>query len=136
LLLASDDYFEFDLSQFIAAYSGKDALVAVHDIGDKKRASQFGVVEVQDGKIVKCEEKPVHPRSSLIGIACYLLPPRLFPVLSRYRRDHPEIDQLGHFITYLVECDTVDAYVFTELWLDTAAIISSSGQAETPGESK
>jgi len=69
LVLASDDYFEFDLAQFIAAYSGKNPLVAVHDIGDKKRASQFGVVEVEKGRIVKCEEKPIRPKASLIGIA-------------------------------------------------------------------
>jgi glucose-1-phosphate thymidylyltransferase len=124
LVLASDDYFGFDLSRFIAAYSGKNALVAVHDIGDRKRASQFGVVEVQDGRIVKCEEKPAHPRSSLIGVACYVLPPRLLPLLSRYHRERPEVDQLGHFITYLVEYDKVDAYVFTELWLDTAGILA------------
>jgi len=136
LVLASDDYFEFDLSQFIAAYSSKNALVAVHDIGDKNRASQFGVVEVEKGRIVKCEEKPMYPKTSLIGIACYLLPPRLFPVLSRYHREHPEIDQLGHFITYLVKCDTVDAYVFTELWQDTAGILSLLGEIGTPRESK
>lgn len=136
LLLASDDYFEFDLSRFIAAYSGKNALVAVHDIGDRNRASQFGVVEVEQGRIVKCQEKPSHPKTSLISVACYLLPPRLFPVLSRYHREHPEIDQLGHFVAHLVECDTVDAYVFTELWMDTAAIISSSRQITTQRESK
>jgi glucose-1-phosphate thymidylyltransferase len=136
LVLASDDYFEFDLSQFIAAYDGNNPLVAVHDIGDKDRASQFGVVEVEKGRIVKCQEKPAHPETSLIGIACYLLPPRLFPVLSRYHHEHPEVDQLGHFITYLVEYDTVAAYVFTELWLDTVGILSLSGQIETPGEAK
>jgi glucose-1-phosphate thymidylyltransferase len=136
LVLASDDYFEFDLSRFVAAYNGKNALVAVHDIGDKDRARQFGVVEVERGRIVKCEEKPMHPKTSLIGIACYILPPRLFPVLSRYHHEHPEIDQLGHFITYLVEYDAVDAYVFTELWLDTADILSLSGEIGTPGESK
>lgn len=69
LVLASDDYFEFDLSQFLAADTGKNALVAVHDIGDKDRASQFGVVEVEKGRIVKCEEKPIRPKASLIGIA-------------------------------------------------------------------
>jgi glucose-1-phosphate thymidylyltransferase len=128
LVLASDDYFEFDLSQFIAAYNGQNALVAVHDIGNKDRASQFGVVEVEKGRIVKCEEKPIRPKTSLIGIACYLFPPRLFPMLSRYHHEHPEIDQLGHFITYLVRCDTVDSYVFTELWQDTASILSLSGE--------
>jgi glucose-1-phosphate thymidylyltransferase len=136
LVLASDDYFEFDLFQFIAAYNGQNALIAVHDIGDKSRASQFGVVEVENGRIVKCEEKPMHPNTSLIGVACYLLPSRLLPVLSRYHREHPEVDQLGQFITYLVKCDTVDAYVFTEMWLDTVSILSSSGQITTLGESK
>jgi len=127
LVLASDDYFGFDLSQFIAAYNGENALVAVHDIGDKNRASQFGVVEVEKGTIVKCEEKPICPKTSLIGIACYLLPPRLFPVLSRYHHEHPEIDQLGYFIAHLVKYDKVDAYIFTELWQDTASILSLSG---------
>jgi glucose-1-phosphate thymidylyltransferase len=133
LVLASDDYFEFDLSQFIAAYSGRNALVAVHDIGDKNRASQFGVVEVEKGRIVKCEEKPIRPKTSLIGIACYLLPPRLLPILSRYHHEHPEIDQLGHFITYLVRYDAVDAYIFTELWQDTAGILSLSGHKNRRG---
>lgn len=136
LVLASDDYFEFDLSRFIAAYSGKNALVAVHDIGDQYRARQFGVVEVEEGRIVKCEEKPAHPKTSLIGIACYILPPRLFPVLSLYHHEHPEVDQLGHFITYLVETDTVDAHIFTELWQDTAGILALSDEVGTPGESK
>jgi glucose-1-phosphate thymidylyltransferase len=134
--LASDDYFGFDLSQFIAAYSGKNALVAVHDTGDKSKASQFGVVEVEKGRIVKCEEKPMHPETSLIGVACYLLPPRLLPVLSRYHREHPEIDQLGHFITYLVKYDEVDAYIFTELCQDIASIISGSGEIITTGGSR
>jgi glucose-1-phosphate thymidylyltransferase len=136
LILASDNYFEFDLSQFIAAYSGRNALVAVHDIGDKDKAGQFGVVEVEKGRIVKCEEKPRHPKTSLIGVAYYLLPPRILSVLSRYHREHPEIDQLGHFVTYLVKHDTVDAYVFTEMWQDTAGILSLSGEIGTPRGSK
>ena len=131
LVLASDDYFEFDLSRFIAAYNGKNALVAVHDIGDKNRARQFGIVEVEESRIVRCEEKPVHPKTSLIGIACYILPPRLLPILSRYHREHSELDELGHFITYLVKCDTVDAYIFTEVCQDIAGILSVSREIIT-----
>jgi len=127
LVLASDDYFELDLSKFIAAYKGKNALVAVHDVGDTNKARQFGVVEVEKGRIIKCEEKPARPKTSLIAIACYLLPPRLLGVLSRYHHEHPEIDQLGHFIAYLVKYDRVDAYIFTELWQDGATILSLSG---------
>ena len=101
-----------------------------------KRAKQFGAVEVKNGRIVKCEDKPVHPKTSLMGTACYLLPHGLFPALSRYRREHPEVDELGHFITYLVKYDTVDAYIFTERWMDTAGILSLSGQVARPVEDK
>jgi glucose-1-phosphate thymidylyltransferase len=128
LILASDNYFEFDLSQFIAAHSGRNTLVAVHDIGDRNRAGQFGVVEVEKGRIVKCEEKPKHPKTSLIGIACYIFPPRLFAVLSSFHDQHPELDELGHFITYLVKYDEVDAYIFTEICKDIASIIWESGE--------
>jgi glucose-1-phosphate thymidylyltransferase len=123
LVLASDNYFEFDVSQFIAAYNGRTALVAVHDIGDKDRASQFGVVETDRGRIVACEEKPAFPKTSLVGIACYLFPPRLFAMLSRYHHEHPELDELGYFIAYLVKYDKVDAYIFTEVCQDIASIL-------------
>lgn len=126
LILASDNYFEFDLAQFIDTYSGRNALVAVHDIGDKDKASQFGVVEVEKGRIVKCEEKPKHPKTSLVGVACYLLPPRLFAILSHFHDEHPELDELGHFINYLVKYDEIDAYIFTEVCKDIASIISDS----------
>ena len=112
--------------RFIATYNGRNALVAVHDIGDRDRASQFGVVEVDKGRIVRCEEKPAFPETSLVGIACYIFPPRLFAMLSRYQYEHPELDQLGHFISYLVKHDQVDAYIFTEACHDIASTLSVS----------
>ena len=44
LVIAGDNYFEFDLSHFIAVYNGENTLVAICDIGDKNKASHFGVV--------------------------------------------------------------------------------------------
>jgi glucose-1-phosphate thymidylyltransferase len=126
LILASDNYFEFDLSRFISAYNGRNALVAVHDIGDRDRARDFGVVEVKNGRIVACQEKPAFPATALVGIACHIFPPRLFAVLSRYHHKHPDVDELGHFIAYLVKYDEVDAYIFTEVCRDIASILSPS----------
>ena len=121
LVIAGDNYFEFDLSEFIAAYNMKNSLVAVYDIGDIRKASQFGVVRLDGRKMVELEEKPAQPRSSLIATACYILPPRVFPLLSQYcskgRRDN-----LGSFIAYLIETDEVHGYIFNELWLDIGSI--------------
>jgi glucose-1-phosphate thymidylyltransferase len=117
LVIAGDNYFEFDLSRFIAAYDGNSTLVAVHDIGDRNQASRFGVVRLDGYRLAELKEKPAKPDSSLIATACYIFPPRVFPLLRRYcssgRRDN-----LGSFISHLVAIDQVHGYLFTEPWFD------------------
>ena len=117
LVIASDNYFEFDLLRFINSYNGRNALVAVHNIGDISKASQFGVVQLQGEKIVEFEEKPVEPKGCLIAIACYIFSPRVFPLLAEFCAKGKR-DNLGSFIAYLIEKDEVHAYTFHELWLD------------------
>lgn len=46
LVIASDSYFEFDLSQFIVACDGKNTLVAVYDIGDKSKSNSVWSCQV------------------------------------------------------------------------------------------
>ena len=117
MVIAGDNYFGFALAQFIAAYNGKNTLVAIHDIGDRRKASNFGVVQLDGYRIAKFEEKPANPKSSLIATACYILPPRVFPLLCQYCSEG-RCDNLGHFISYLVDVDEVHGYPFTELWFD------------------
>ena len=121
LLVASDNYFEFDLSQFIAAYNGKNTLVAVHDIGDRSKASQYGVVQLDGHNIIEFDEKPPEPKSSLIATACWVLPSRVFPLLSEFCARGSRTN-LGTFITYLIGIEEVHAYAFTELWFDVGSI--------------
>ena len=117
LVIASDNYFEFDLRQFISAYDGENTLVAVYDVGDKSKASQYGVVRLDGHRIVELEEKPAQPKSSLVAVACYIFPPRIFPLLFQCCAQGKR-DNLGNFISYLIEMDEVHAHTFGELWLD------------------
>jgi len=121
LAIAGDNYFEFNMAQFIAAYNGKNALVAVYDIGDKDKASQFGVVQLEGHRIAEFQEKPAIPESSLVATACYIFPRRIFPLLHRYCQEGKR-DNLGSFISYLIDQDEVHAYTFTELWLDIGSV--------------
>jgi len=116
LVLAADNYFEFSLESFINTYDKKDTLVAVYDIGDKNKAVQFGVVQLKGSRIVSFVEKPAHPESSLVAIACYIFPTRIFPLLFQCCTEGR--DNLGNFISYLVEVDKVRAFTFKESWLD------------------
>jgi len=118
LVIGGDNYFEFNLSDFIVAYNGENTLIAVRDIKEKSKASQFGIVVLGDkNRIVELQEKPVLPKSSLASTACYIFPSRVFPLLATYCQQGKR-DSLGNFIAYLVEKKEVYAYIFKELWLD------------------
>ena len=121
LVIAGDNYFEFDMAQFIASCDGKHALIAIYDIGNKDKASQFGVVQLERHRIAKFQEKPARPKSSLIATACYVLPQRIFPLLHQYCQQGKR-DNLGSFIAYLIDKDEVHAYTFTELWIDIGSV--------------
>jgi len=121
LVIAGDNYFEFDLAQFIASYDGKHSLVAVYDVGDRSKATQFGVVQLDEHRVVKFQEKPARPESSLVATACYIFPRRVFPHLHQYCRQGKR-DNLGSLIAYLVEQEEVHAYAFTEPWVDIGSV--------------
>jgi glucose-1-phosphate thymidylyltransferase len=121
LVIAGDNYFEFDLAQFIARYDGKHTLVAVYDISDKGKASQFGVVQLDGHRIAEFQEKPAKPNSSLVATACYIFPQRIFPLLHQYCQQGKR-DNLGSFIAYLIDKDEVHAYTFTESWIDIGSV--------------
>jgi glucose-1-phosphate thymidylyltransferase len=121
LLFGSDNYFEFDLADFMKAYNRKNTLIAVYDVGDPARATQYGVVKLEGDRIMELEEKPAKPKSSLVSTACWILPPAVFPVIAEFCREAMR-DNLGSFITYLLERDTVRAYRFKELWMDIGSL--------------
>ncbi len=121
LLFGSDNYFEFDLSSFMASFNGKNTLIAVHDIGDTSKATQYGIVRLDGRRVVELEEKPAKPKSSLVATACWILPARVFPFIADFCKGAIR-DNLGNFITYLIERDDVYAYPFTETWMDIGSL--------------
>jgi glucose-1-phosphate thymidylyltransferase len=121
LLFGSDNYFEFDLAAFTSAFNRTNALIAVYDIGDPSMATQYGVVRLKGNRVVELEEKPAHPKSSLVSTACWILPARVFPFIAEFCKETRR-DNLGSFITFLLERDAVYAFPFKETWLDIGSL--------------
>ena len=120
-VICGDNYFDFGLQQFIASYDAKSTLMGVYEIGDKSKAGQFGVVELHHDRIIELQEKPIMPKSTLVATGSYIFPPRIFPYLSR-SCSQGKRDQLGKFISYLLDVDEVRAYTFTGLWFDFGSL--------------
>jgi glucose-1-phosphate thymidylyltransferase len=123
MVIAADNYFELDLSQFMRKFNGRNALIAVFDVGDKEkaceigRACQIGLVIMEENRVVRLDEKPPEATSSIIATGIYILPSRVFPILSDYCREHKR-DNLGSFIGHLLGLEPVHAYSFTGAWVD------------------
>lgn len=117
LVLTGDNYLGFSLEDFVKAFTGKP-LLAAHDIGDLDRARAFGTVLIEGERRVRgFEEKPPHPKSTLVSAGCVILPKSTLPLLLAFAKTHP--DNLGGiFEEYLRKNMDVECFVFTEPWID------------------
>ncbi len=120
LIIAGDNYFDFNLSYFVLFSSlQREPVIAVHNVGSKTLASQYGIVDVSDhGKVMWFEEKPKEPQSTLASIGLYYLPLEHQKMISKYKEQNLPMDQIGYFVKWLSENMFVRAYPILGNWYD------------------
>ncbi len=111
LILGGDNLFDFDIDEFISFYylMNKKTSIAVYDLGNKDEvANRFGCVSVDEkNKVVKFDEKPSNPESSLISTLCYILSKNDL----HYLNDKNNLkENTGDLIKHLVNSGDVYAY--------------------------
>jgi glucose-1-phosphate thymidylyltransferase len=123
LVIAADNYFELDVADLISKFNGNNVMIAVYDVGDKDKACEIGIecqtglVILEGNKIIRLDEKPPEPTSSIVATGIYVLPSRIFSLLSQYCSEDKR-DNMGSFIHYLLDREEIHAYIFTEFWMD------------------
>lgn len=117
LVVAGDNLFDFKIDDFLNFHQDcKKTSIAVYDCGDKKKASRFGVVELdKTNRVVRFEEKPHHPKTSLVSTLCY--------ALSNHDLHHLERrtfkENAGELIRHLVESNNpIYGFKFSGKWFD------------------
>ncbi len=125
LLLAGDNYLGFTMHEFLSRYTPGVPLLAVREIGDRKKAQAFGTVIVQeDGKTIALyEEKPAVAKSSLVSTTCAVLPPSVFPVIQECAVTHPDKNGVI-WEQFLARGIRSEAFAFTEPWYDIGSFQS------------
>jgi len=119
LLITGDNYCGFSFKDFLAHFSPGVPLIAAHNIGDLKRAVHFGtIVPAPDSKRVQSfEEKPAHPKSTLVSTGCSIIPKEYLSVLVEFSETHP--DNIGGiFEEFLRRNIPVEFCAYTEPWFD------------------
>ncbi len=118
LVVAGDNLISFDLSSFVDFFEdGETAALAAYDVGSRRKASQYGVVELDGDRVVDFQEKPDVAPSSLISIACYAFPAADVS-FSEYLAGDNNPDEPGWFLQWLQKRKHVRAFTFEEAWFD------------------
>jgi glucose-1-phosphate thymidylyltransferase len=125
LLLTGDNYCGFSFKDVCDHYTQGTPLVAAHNIGDMNRAKLFGtIVPSPDSKHIQAfEEKPAHPKSTLVSTGCSVIPHEHLPILVAYAAGHPD-NVGGIFEEFLRKGIPVEFRAYTEPWFDIGSFDS------------
>ena len=121
LVIAGDNLFDFSLDEFVRFWIARpgSTCLAVHDVGDRELAKQYGIVETDDsGRLVAFVEKPDDPPSTLAATATYLFARAHVRRVDEYLAAGNPPDQPGNFVAWLQARELVYAYRFEGGWWD------------------
>jgi len=89
--------------------------LAVAEVPDPR---PFGVVEMDDGRVVALEEKPRSPRTNLINAGIYVFEPDIFPLIDRTPRSPRGEFEITDTIRSLFATRDVFGYRLPGEWID------------------
>ncbi len=123
LIIAGDNYFSFDLRKLLELFNrARTPVIAVHDIKSRRGATRFGVVEMDGERITGFEEKPAHPRSTLISTGIYIFPKQMLAKFREYVSDGNNPDAPGYFLQWLISTEKIRGVVYDENWYDIGTV--------------
>ncbi|MBI3316325.1 MAG: nucleotidyltransferase family protein [Candidatus Omnitrophica bacterium] len=122
LMLAADNLFEEPLAHFVgfAQSRGRAVSMGVVDIHDAGlAANRFGVVEMSAlAEVLSFEEKPAHPKSSLIATGIYYFPAFSVAQVREYLAQGNVPDAPGHYLKWLVGRTKIFGFLIKGMWYD------------------
>jgi glucose-1-phosphate thymidylyltransferase len=119
LVLACDNWFEFDLARLVERFTASPAgQLVVREVPPPVPASKYSEVLLDGDRVVRFREKPADPQSSLSAIAVYLLPRELPQLVRDYLASGGNPDAPGHLLAWLAARAPLQATRLDGRWLD------------------
>ena len=127
LVVGGDNLFDASLADFVGWWHGRGeaSAVAVHDVGSRELARQYGIVELDESeRVVSFVEKPEQPQTTLAATATYVYHRAHVPLIRRYLDEGNVPDQPGRLVAWLVRRVPVYGWRIRGDWRD----IGDAGQ--------
>jgi len=117
-VIGGDNLIGFDPSEFLDFFEEHDGpALAAYDVGSREKAKSYGLVELDGERVVDFQEKPDHPNSTLVSIACYAFPAESLR-FEEYLSGDNNPDEPGWYIDWLQQQESVYAFTFDDVWFD------------------
>lgn len=120
IVVAGDNLF----SQSLAAFgdfcrSRNTPVVGIYDVGSLDLARRYNNLELDNAnRVLRFEEKPDHPASTLVGIALYFYPRNTLPLIRQYIAEGNNPDQPGRLVQWMCPRTPFYAWQVPGLWYD------------------
>jgi glucose-1-phosphate thymidylyltransferase len=120
VVVAGDNLFSESLGAFGEFCRRKNApVLGIYDVGSLEQAKKYGVVDLDgEGRILRFEEKPKQPASTLIGIALYFYPRNVAALIRQYVAEGNNPDQPGRLVQWLYPRLPVYTWTVPGIWFD------------------
>ncbi len=119
IVIAGDNLFTDPLDGFVSYTRGKEAVVAVYDVGSREAMKKYASVTLdKQGVITKFQEKPQNPESTLAALALYYYSRNVLPLINEYIVQGNNPDQPGRFLEWLYTRKPVNTFQIKGRWLD------------------
>ncbi len=122
LVVAGDNLFSHDQSDFVTTAVKKGILVGIYDVANLDEIRKYNNLGLDaDGRIVHFEEKPQEPRSTLTAIALYHYPRAVLPLIRQYIAEGNNSDQPGRLVQWLYPRVPCYTYLIKGVWCDVGS---------------
>jgi len=122
LVIGGDNLFSAPLSGFLNSIKINPSAVNIglYRLKQKKDASRYGVAKLDNHKrVISFEEKPKHPKSSLVAMCLYFVPKDCLGLIKEYiQGSENKIDATGGYIAWLKDKADIYGHVFNGFWFD------------------
>lgn len=121
LVVAGDNLFDFKIKGFIDFFRSKNSRpsITLYDVEDIGLVKKYSVITLDEkARIINFEEKPQHPKTTLIAICLYLFPKDTLPRINEYLEKGLNPDAPGYFVSWLSREEAVYGYKVSGRWYD------------------
>lgn len=122
VVVLGDNYFQSGLTDLWNSFNNDnyDSLLALTQVNN---ASQFGIAEIKDKKIVSLVEKPKEPKSNLAIAGAYFLTKKIFPVIDSLKpSSRNELEITEAFQLMLDQHMSLGYSIISGWWKDTGTV--------------